>query len=338
LKENKLIDVSSGISPLGPSNKVKASVRKAVKKINRSFCEDGALLQRLFESKFALSPETMLFANTLKELIYLIPDVLKPRRVFIIGPALNIYEDASQSAGAEIAYINAMEVDGFAFDISLIHKNLNDKDLVFLANPNRITGKMISREKISEVIAVMKSGGPHFVIDEALIDFAGSFNCFNEILHMGNLTILRTTAFFYGMPGLELAYAVSSPEIIDLYRKNKHWEINPLAAEATVTAYKDSAYLKASKQYMLSEKKMIIRMLNKIEWIKIYDTDTNIILIKINKSSDVVAQKLRRAGLEIRDCGEIKGLDSSYLRISVMKHENNLKLISALSSLELNRQ
>ena len=335
MKENKLIDVSSGVSPLGPSNKVKSSVRKAIKKINRGPFEDSAFLKRLFESKFGLSPENMLFANSLKELIYLAPDVLKPQRALIVGPALNIYEEASQSAGAEVSYINAMETDGFDFDISLINKNLNDKDLVFLANPNRIAGKMIPREKISEAIAVMKSGGPHFVIDESLIDFAGSFDCLNDILHKGNLTILRTTAFFYGMPGLELAYAVSSPEIIDLYRKNKHWEINPLAAEAAATAFKDSVYIKASKQFMLSEKKMMLRMLNKIQWIKTFDTDTNVVLIKINKNYDEVAQKLRKAGFDIRDCGEIKGLERSYLRLSVMKHENNLKLISALSSLEL---
>ena len=334
MKENKLIDGSSGISPLGPSNKVKSSVRKAIKKINRGPCEDCAVLKRLFESKFGLPPENMLFANSLKELIYLVPHVLKPARVLIVGPALNIYEDASQEAGAEVAYINVMETDGFAFDISL----LNDKDLVFFANPNRISGNMSPREKIIEAIAVMKSGSPHFVIDEALIDFAGSYDYLNDILHKGNLTILRTTAFFYGMPGLELAYAVSSPEIINLYRKNKHWEINPLTAEAASTAYKDSAYIKASKQFMLSEKKMIIRRLNKIEWVKTYDTDTNIVLIKINENSDEVAQKLRKAGLDIKDCGEIKGLDKSFLRLSVMKHENNLKLISALSSLELNRK
>jgi len=335
LKENKLIDGSSGVSPLGPSNKVKSSVRKAIKKINRGSCEDCAVLKRLFESKFGLSPENMLFANSLKELIYLVPHVLKPARVLIVGPALNIYEDASQSAGAEVSCISATETDGFVFDLSLIHKNLNEKDLVLFANPNRIAGKMIPREKIYEAISVIKSGGPHFVIDESLIDFAGDFDCFNDILDKGNLTILRTTAFFYGMPGLELAYAVSSPEVINLYRENKHWEINPLTAEAALTAFKDSAYIKASKQFMLSEKKMIIRMLNKIEWIKTYDTDTNIVLIKINKDSDEVAQKLRSSGLDIKDCGEIKGLDKSYLRISVMKHENNLKLISDLSSLKL---
>ncbi|MFZ2196470.1 MAG: aminotransferase class I/II-fold pyridoxal phosphate-dependent enzyme [Thermodesulfovibrionales bacterium] len=313
---------------------MKASVRKAIKKINSGPCEDCAFLKRLFESKFGLSPENMLFANSLKELIYLIPDILKPKRVLIVGPALNIYEEASQAAGAEVSYINAMETDG----LSLMRENLNDKDLVFLATPNRIAGKMIPREKIIEAIAVMKSAGPHFVIDESLIDFAGSYDHLNGRLHNGNLTVLRTTAFFYGVPGLELAYAVSSPDIINLYRKNKHWEINPLTAQAAATAFKDSTYIKASKQYMLREKKMIIRRLSKIEWIKIYDTDSNIILIKINKNSDEVTQRLRIAGLDIRDCGEINGLDSSYLRISVMKHENNLKLISVFNSLELSRQ
>ncbi len=333
MKENKLIDGSSGVSPLGPSNKVKASLRKAIKKINRGPCEDSALLKRFFKSKLGLSPENMLFANSLKELVYLVPDVLKPRRVLIVGPALKMYEDASVFAGAEVSYINAMETNGFAFDISLIHNNLNGIDLVFLANPNRIEGKMLPREKIIEAMAVMKSGGPHFVIDEALIDFTVPNDCLNDMLSRGNLTILRTTAFFYGLPGLELAYAVSSPEIIALCQKNKHWQINPLAAQAAETAYKDPTYIKAAGQFMLAEKKLIIRKLNKIQWIKLYDTDTNIILIKINKNPDEVAQKLIKAGLDIKDCGDIKGLGSSYLRLSVMKHENNLKLIAALSSL-----
>ena len=41
-------------------------------------------------------------------------------------------------------------------------KIVNDKDLVFLANPNRIAGKMVPREKITEAIAAMKSGRPAF--------------------------------------------------------------------------------------------------------------------------------------------------------------------------------
>jgi len=338
LKENKLIDGSSGVSSIGPSNKVKSALRKAIKKINKSSCESCGLLKKLFESKYGLPPENILFANSLKELIYLIPEALKPIRVLIVGPALDMYEDASRSAGAEVSYINTLEKHGFAFDIPRIHEALNNIDLVFFANPNRIAGKMISWEKIREVITLTQSGGPHFVIDESLIEFTGCDDYHSDMMQTSNLTILRTTAFFYGMPGLELAYAVSSPEIIHLYEKKKHWDINLLSVEAARTAYKDSTYRKASKKYMLFEMKTIIRLLNKIEWITVYDTDINIVLIKIDKNPDDVAWQLRRAGIDIRACSKIEGLDRSFFTIAVMKHENNLKLISTLNSINQNSQ
>ena len=333
MKENKLVDGSSGVCPLGPSRKVKAAVRKAVKKINNGPGLELDALKRLFESKFRLSSNKVLFANSLKELIYLVPEALNPGRVLVVGPALDIYEDAARSTGAEVSHLAARESDGFAFDMSCMRENLKNTDLVFFANPNRISGRMVPWKKIHEVLTVLPSGSPHFVIDASLMEFAGSDDYDDDIISKGNFTILRTTAYFYGMPGLELAHAVSSPEIIHLYQKKKHGDINLLSVEAAKTAYKDATYSKASKQYMLSEMKMLKRMLGKIEGLRMYDTDINIFLIKINKKPEEAAQELRRAGLDIRDCDEIKGLDRSFFRISVMKHENNLKLISTLSSL-----
>lgn len=307
-------------------------MRKAVKKINDSPCMEMAGLERLFKSKFGISPENLFFANSIKELIYFIPAVLKPARVLIAGPALGIYEDAARSAGAEVSYISAAGTDGFAFDMSRIKENVNNIDLVFLANPNRVTGRLMSRKLIREILTSKPCEHTHFVIDEALTDFVETEDCQADIAH-NNITILRTTANYYGIPGLALAYAVSAPGVIRSYEKERHWEINLLSIEAARTAYKDSTYSKAIKQYMSAEKKTIFRLLRKIDWIRVYETDTNIFLVKIDKDPEEVALKLKRAGLDIRDCGDIKGLDRSFFRVSVMKHENNLKLISALNSL-----
>jgi len=307
-------------------------VRKAVKKINNTSCVEMDGLKRLFESKFRLSSDNLFFANSIKELLYLIPVVFNPERVLIAGPALGLYEDAARSGGAEVSYMPAVETDGFALDMSRLQENVRNIDLVFLANPNRITGKLLSMEKIREAVTATTSGRPHFVIDESLIDFAGPDDYQADMLDRGNITILRTTAYFYGMPGLELAYAVSSPGVIHLYEKKRHGEINLLSVTAARAAYKDSTYGKATKQYMALEKKAIARRLQKIEWIRVYDTDSNIILLKIDKDPEELAQRLRRAGLDVRDCGDITGLDRSFFRISVMKHENNLKLMSALKS------
>jgi hypothetical protein len=50
---------------------------------------------------------------------------------------------------------------------------------------------------------------------------------------------------------------------------------------------------------------MMIRMLNKIKWITAYDTDTNILLIKVAHDADEFIQKLITAGDELIDGGDI---------------------------------
>lgn len=332
MKEQIQIDGSSGICPLGPSGRVKAAVRKAVKKINHAPVFETHALNRFFESKFSLSSEQILFAQSLTELVYLIPDVLRPERVLIVGPALDIYEDAARSAGAEVSYLVGTETDGFVPDMAGMLDDIGNSDLVCLANPNRIHGRMVPLHLIREVMQRASSGGPHVMIDESLAAFAGSEEYPHDVLGTGNVTILRTTAFFYGMPGLELAHAVSSPEIIHRYREKTRSAISLLSVEAARTAYKDSSYRKASRTFVMQEKKMIMALLSKIRWIRVYDTDTNMFLMKIDKNPDELERGLKRIGLEIRNCAEIKGLDSSYFRVSVMKHENNLKFMSVLDA------
>lgn len=288
-------------------------------------------LSTFFDSKFSLSTEKILFANSLKELIFFIPDVLKPKKVLIVGPALDIYEDAARAVGAEVFCITGIEMDVFAGDSSFIQKKIRGADLVFLGNPNRITGKEIPLKTVHEFIKVLSSERVHFVIDESLRDFAGSEDYWPDMLNLVNFILLRTTAFFYGIPGLELAHAVSSPEIIRLFKQKKQWDINILSVAAARAAYKDSAYISAARRFIESEKSMIMKKLLKMDWIKIYDTDTNVFLIKIDNNSDEVARQFRRSGLDISNCADIKGLDGSFFRVSVMKHENNLKFISALS-------
>jgi len=331
-------DGSSGVNPLGPSRKIKAAVRKAIKKIGFSPQLEIDALTRFFESKFRISPGNLLFANSLNELLYLIPEVLRPKKVLIVGPALEIYTDAAEAAGADVTYINAREPEGFVFNIGHFLKDPINADLVILANPNRITGTMIPWGELSEIMTAIADRNQHFIIDESLIEFVGLDCHRDDVTGIGNCTILRTTVFFYGLPGLELAYAISSPEVIQLYKRKRHWDINPLSIGAARTAYSDSTFRKLSMEYMLFEKRMLMKMFHKIKWITVYNTDANIILIKIGKSPDEVMKELRSAGLDIRDCRGIKGLDSSFFRVSVMKHDKNLKLISLLNGLSQNRQ
>ncbi len=332
LERNKIIDASSGISPLGPSKKVKAAIRKAVKNIRNYPGPELTRLIRLFSSKYGLSEKDILLANSRKELIYLVPAVFRPERVLVFGPAPEIFEDAASFSRAEVSYLNADEHSGFTADAGVIKQHLDGTDLLFIANPNLVTGRLTDKIKLRELLSFSVSANVRVVLDESLIEFAGEGSHCDDVLKTDNVIVLRTTANFYGLPGLELAYAVSSQKTLADMKSRGYWSINNLSVEAARTAFKDDAYKKLTKKYIYEEKKILMNVLRRQKGITCYDSDSNVILIKLDHQTDKIYKSLERAGFSFKHCEDIKGLGKSFLRFSVMKHEYNLKFLRILGS------
>lgn len=76
----------------------------------------------------------------------------------------------------------------------------------------------------------------------------------------------------------------------------------------------------------------MLRELNNIDNIEGFNTDTNFILLKLNKyDSKYIKEKLFiDKDILIRDASNFKGLDEKYIRVAVKKREENKKLITAL--------
>jgi threonine-phosphate decarboxylase len=332
LNERRAIDVSSGISPLGPSKKVKASIRKAIKDIHTY--PDPALskLRRFFSSKFRLAEEGLLFANSMEELIHLIPAVLRPKKVVVAGLSPGLYEEASAAAGAAVSNLFPEEKKDFDLDIDMVRGNLDDVDLLFISNPNRITGGLADREKLYETLKYAASKKVVVVLDESLIEFTEDHGYHGNISSGDNIVVLRTTGYFYGLPGLELAYAVSSASLINELGDKIHWNVNTLAVEAAKTALKDRAYQKQTRIFVETEKRFLMGSLRKIKGITCYESGSNMLLIKLEYPEEKLLKSLGREGFFIRDSAEIRGLDRSFLRLSIMGHDKNKKLLRILKS------
>jgi len=91
-----------GTSPLGPSRKVKAAIRKATGKINSGTDEARERFERMLFSRFGVRQESVLLGSSLKELVYIVFRALKPASVLIIGPAIDDYREAALSTGAAV--------------------------------------------------------------------------------------------------------------------------------------------------------------------------------------------------------------------------------------------
>lgn len=327
LNENRVTDMSSGISPAGPSKKVRAAVRKAIKNIRVYPEREIARLESFFSSKFGLAKGGILFANSIRELIYLIPAVFKPKRVLVAGPALSIYEEASFVSGAGVEYCNAHEESGFTTDVEGLKREMEGVDLLFIANPNRVTGRLTDRKVLYEISAFAADRGAVVVVDESLVEFTGDDNYCNGLSDSANIIVLRTTANFYGLPGLELAYAVSSAAVISELKRKKHWDLNTLSLEAARAALKDKTYKKLTTGYISEEKKLLVRALEKNSCIRFYASDSNMLLIRLVCAEEHILNSLTREGFLIKACSDIEGLDGSYFMFSVMTHDINQKFM-----------
>ena len=78
----------------------------------------------------------------------------------------------------------------------------------------------------------------------------------------------------------------------------------------------------------------MINEINKIDGIKAFNSDANFILVRFENRNvlDVKENLLKRAGLLIRDASNFIGLDSSFARVAIKNHEQNIVLVDALRS------
>ncbi len=323
-------------SPLGPSRKVKAAIRKAAKDINTPPDEAQARLERLFFSKYGTVKESLLFANSLKELLFVICRSLRPRKILVVGPALNIYHDAALASSAVVESISGSE-EKFSFpELNKLVEKAEDCDLVIIANPNRISGKVLSAASLTEVVDALSRKDCVIVIDESLIEFSGEEGCIRKAANNSNIIVLRTTAYYFGLPGLELASAVAAPKLIEILRPYLQSHPGIPAMEAARTALRDKSYRRLSDQFMKEEKQLLMRAIGRMPGKALYDTDTNIIILTTDMASEI-ALRADRAGLAVELGSDIDGLNDTYLRISVMKHDHNLKLIKLLRGMSIEK-
>jgi histidinol-phosphate/aromatic aminotransferase/cobyric acid decarboxylase-like protein len=188
---------------------------------------------------------------------------------------------------------------------------------------------------LSEIVDALSLKDCAIVIDESLIEFTGDEGCIRKAANSSNIIALRTTACYFGLPGLELASAVADPKVIESLRMGIQSDPSIPAIEAARTALKDKSYRRLTEQFMKEEKRLLKKAISSLPGMILYDSDTNIFLLKTADLAEDIANKADQAGLAVELCSDIDGLNDSFLRISVMKHDHNRKLIKLLNGISL---
>lgn len=337
LKEKEFVDFSANINPLGFSARAMAAVVESLSVITSYPDPECRELTDTLAGYLHIFPENLLFGNGATELIYLLVDVFKFKKVLVTAPTFSEYGLAVLSRGGEVTEILLSEKEQFSLPVETVIEQLPAADVLFLCNPNNPTGVLSAKEDIIRIVDAAREHGCMVVVDEAFMDFVinrEDYSVIHEAEQRANLIVLYSLTKFFGIPGLRLGSMMACKTIINRLKAAKDpWSVNSLAQIAGVVSLQDNEYIEETKQLVTEERGFLSEALKKIPGIKVYPGAANYLLLNISRtgypSHDFVEQ-LGRRGILVRDCTSFTGMGSKYLRVAVKKREDNEKLVGAL--------
>ena len=333
--ENDIIDFSSNVNPHIISDLGKYVLEGLEK--SRSYPDiNYTNLRNNISDYIKVDSELIIPGNGATEIIYLLMKSIK-RRLAILNPTFSEYGRGAKLNNLEIIDFHLKEENNFSIDLDEIQKNMDKFDSLFVCNPNNPNGKV---KDLNELLDLMIENDKLLIVDETFMEFVGEeekYSLINKIEQTPNLFILKAVTKFFGMPGLRLGYGVTSNKQIinNIYEYKEPWTINSFAENLSNYLFKDKEYINGSKDYYINERKFMLEELRKISRLKVYDTDTNFILIKLRdyEANLLKLELFEKYNILIRDASNFIGLVKNYVRVAIKSHKDNKILIESLNKI-----
>ena len=210
--------------------------------------------------------------------------------------------------------------------------------MIFISNPNGTTSQIIDAESMEFIAKVCDGNDITMVVDEEYMDFVDDINANSAISLISkyeNVIVLRNTSKFFAVPGLRLAYMVTSNPVLKktLEITGLPYSVGKLAEAAGTAMFTDDKYISESRELIKTERSLVYSALSTHKSIKLYKPSANFILIKLLKdevtAGDVVEHCLPK-GLYIRSCADIRGLDNKYIRFCFMNPKQDDMLVNTI--------
>jgi len=203
--------------------------------------------------------------------------------------------------------------------------------LLFLCVPNNPTGNSFSEKMIVELLENFKG---IIIIDEAYIDFSEKQSWLQKLKDYPNLIITKTFSKAFGMAGIRLGICYASQEIISVLNKIKPpYNINTLTQEKVLDKILDLTKIESELHLLSTSKDILYKELVQLNYVeKIYQSDANFILIKVDDATKRYNQLLKK-GIVVRNRSK-QALCENTLRITIGTNTEINQLIKTLKSLK----
>ena len=248
--------------------------------------------------------------------------------VIVLPPTYGMYQVAADIADVQIKEV-PLDAE-FQPVYEQIEKAVDtNTKIIFFCSPNNPTGNSIKPEIMEQVLEFFP--GP-VVVDEAYIDFSTQTSFLSLLDKYPNLLVMQTLSKAWGLAGIRLGMAFASPELIAMFNKVKApYNINQLTQETALKMLEDTEKTAANVKTILQERERLEKVFANYGFIqKIYPSDANFILLKVDDANDLYKYLLSGKTV-VRNRSTVPGCEGC-LRITVGTPVENTYLIGLLNN------
>ncbi len=290
-------------------------------------------LKDVLAQQKGVKPKNVLFGNGSDEVLDLIFRAFcepKDDNIITLPPTYGMYKVLSginNIKNKEVLLTSEFEPD---VEQILSTADANSK-LLFLCSPNNPTANSFSRNKITELL---NNFNGIVVIDEAYIDFSKEKSWLSKLSIYSNLIVTQTLSKAYGMAGIRLGVCYASEEIIAILNKIKPpYNVNELTQKRALDRVLNLDKVKSEVADILEYRDLLSKALLQLNFVvKVYDTDANFVLAKLDNATERYNQLLKK-GIVVRN-RTTQPLCENTLRFTVGTKEENQRLIQVLKEIQ----
>ena len=331
LPQEQLLDFSASINPLGFPQWLRPIISAQVSDLSHYPDPEAGELVAALAASHQIEPDQVIVGNGASELLYLLPQVLKYKRVLLPIPSYDDYTAMARVAGGEVDTLPLLAINGFHLDIGQLATIFKDDHLLIIGHPNNPTGQLCDTSALLELI--LKHPRNYFIVDESFIDFTDPENSLRQ-QRPDNLIIVQSMTKSWAIPGLRLGYALANRDVVAAMRHLRpDWSVNTMAQAVGVRALQDNDFLRQTRDYVGLQRRSLFAQLQSVQGLHPFPGDANFLLVRIdhpNVDVAILAQKLLKKGIIIRNCTNFQGLDNRYFRVAVRTAEEQQRLCAEL--------
>jgi threonine-phosphate decarboxylase len=332
----EILDFSASLNPMGPAREALIAARAALDESCHYPESDAASLAAALAAHHRLPAECVLAGAGATEFIFLLPRVLRPRRVLLIEPAFGEYRPALLQSGAVVDPFQLEPAGDFRLDPAALAAALHpDTDLVWLANPLNPSGTGYPRELLLALAETLPPAVT-LLVDEAFVDFAPHCSVVEQAACRSNLVVLRSLTKFYAIAGLRIGWLAAAPQLAgQLAAAREPWRLSTPAIAAGLASLHAEALRTATLQVLPLLRTELASGLARLGC-RVYPSVANYLLCRLPDTAPTAEQvfsALRRQGILVRTCTDFAGLDDRHLRLAVRSAADNRRLLAELGKL-----